>query len=56
MQIEKYSVGDCEMIKSENGKYVHIENVLDFLEWLIEVDKADVMLEKITTIQAQIKG
>ena len=46
-RIALYGVGDCEMLERENGTWMSRATVRQLLEWVMEHDDRDVMLQKL---------
>lgn len=49
--LERYAVGDCEMLIRHHGNWINVDDVSKLLDWLADNDDRDVILEKIKHIQ-----
>lgn len=50
--IEKYAVGECEMLHRENGAYMHVNKIRALIDWLTDDDDREVIMTKL----AQLRG
>lgn len=50
--IERFTVGDCEMLLRPLGSWVHIEDISKLIAWISEDDNRDLMLEKLKHIES----
>lgn len=56
MKIQRYSVGECEMLPRDRGQWLELTDVLLMLDRITDDDDRDAMLAKIKEIQAQLSG
>lgn len=49
--LERYAVGDCEMLLRQYGNWINVDDVSKLLDWLTDNDDRDVILAKIKHIQ-----
>lgn len=52
--MKRYSVGDCEMLEHKKGSYVHVIDMLAWLDELTDNDNAYVMQEAIEKLQKEL--
>lgn len=50
-RIARYAIGDCEMLEREYGTWLSRETVQQMLEWVMEHDDRDVMLQKLAYLK-----
>ena len=50
-EVELHTVGDCEMLPNMNGEWVTKSSIKTLLEWVVDNDDRDVMMERIAQIR-----
>lgn len=46
-KLERYSVGDCEMLARANGSYIRVDDLIDIITWLEDEDNSSTILIKL---------
>lgn len=54
MELIIYGIGNREMIESDRGNYINLNDFMKFLSYLTDDDDSDVILKKITEMQENI--
>lgn len=53
-EFSRYSVGDCEMLDRPNGTWLRRIDVIEILNWIVDHDEGEIMLERVRCIKGLI--